>query len=193
MTREQQKRNKELKKQIEASSKANYKDYNLKKKDYMFYIVRDKMIYMMMFFMTDGKLLTSFYAKPFWADDLLWDILDMGSNKQEPVSLRAIGAFTIQSKIHETQQTISSIGEVEGLVNNGFAEFVAFSNDYSEENFLDAYPQILYQQDVLRIIVLIHKGQYDEALNLLKVKNIRDFGSNNKCFSELAIEYLKSR
>ncbi|MEG2138955.1 MAG: hypothetical protein RRY64_09890, partial [Oscillospiraceae bacterium] len=77
--------------------------------------------------------------------------------------------------------------------NNGFAEFVALSNDYSEENFLDAYPQILYQQDVLRIIVLIHKGQYDEALNLLKVKNIRDFGSNNKCFSELAIEYLKSR
>lgn len=193
MTREQQKRNKELKKQLEISAKANYKNHNLKKKDYMFYIVRDKMIYMMMFWMIADKVKMCFHAKPFWVDDVLWDILDMSSNKQEPVSLRSVGAFTIRSMISETESTISSIDEIENLVNDGFTKFVAFSNNFTEKDFLDNYSQISYQQDMIGIIIMIRKGQYDEALKLLEENKINSFIVNNKSFSELAIDYITSR
>ena len=42
--------------------------------------------------------------KPMWIDDLLWDILEMPENKNEPVSLRAVGAFTVcGSEIYSTK------------------------------------------------------------------------------------------
>ena len=33
--------------------------------------------------------------KPLWLDDLLWDVLKMETNKEAPLSLRTIGAFTV--------------------------------------------------------------------------------------------------
>ena len=33
--------------------------------------------------------------KPLWLDDLLWDLLKMETNKEAPLSLRTIGAFTV--------------------------------------------------------------------------------------------------
>ena len=104
MKREDQKRNKELENNIKLMMKEcpkRYKQQKLKKKDYMLWTIRGDMIYGIMpsagIRESDLKPIMSFWIKykPLWIDDILWDVIGMESNKQEPDSLRVVGAFTV--------------------------------------------------------------------------------------------------
>lgn len=81
MNREEKKKFKEMNKYLENKTHKVFKTYNLKKKDYMFYFSKDNMFYSIMFWMSNNTIKVYFYAKPLWIDDILWDILDMSSNK----------------------------------------------------------------------------------------------------------------
>ena len=68
----------------------------------MVYMVKDNMIYGLFIDARNRKThlkpVVHFFIeyKPLWIDDLLWDILDIESNKNESDSLRVIGAFTVR-------------------------------------------------------------------------------------------------
>ena len=59
--------------------------------------------------------------KPLWLDDLLWDLLKMETNKETPLSLRTIGAFTVSGAElfkNETELKEWTISELEEIIDN---------------------------------------------------------------------------
>lgn len=190
MTREEQKRYKEMKKYLDIKAKECFKKYNLKKKSYMFYISKNEMFCSVMLSLNEDRIAATFYSKPLWLDDILWDILLMSENKKEPISLRSIGAFTIQSPMKHEGRTVEKTEDIDDFVNKTFKELVELSESYSEDDFLKSYTSLNYQQEVIHIIVLIHNKEYQKALEILNAKKIGSFGVGGKCFSELAIEYI---
>lgn len=67
------------------------KKHKLKKKDFMIWAERDGLFFSLLLNVavnsTDGKCYCSGRAtvKPLWADDTLWEIMGMETNKQEPM------------------------------------------------------------------------------------------------------------
>lgn len=190
MNREELKKYKEMKKYLEIKTKEVFKTYNLKKKDYMFYLSKNNMLYSIMFSMSNNTIKVHFYAKPLWIDDILWDILNMSSNKTAPISLRCVGAFTINSQIKIKEYNIENEKEINNVVDNSFNDLLELSNVYDEDYYLDYYTNISYQKEMIYTIVLIHNKEYEKALIFLSNTRISNFVSNNKCFSDLAIEYI---
>ena len=187
----EKKRYRELEKYLEQKTKEIYKAFHLKKKDYLFYLVKGGMFYSVMLSMNQDCLQADFCAKPFWLDDLLWEILEMEDNAKAPVSLRGIGAFTIQSKIREKTYAASDTAQIDEIVERVFAELVELSESYGEEAFEAECKSIAYQQEVIEVIVLIHSGEYEKALDLCQRKKIGYFGDVDRGFSELAADYLR--
>lgn len=193
MTREEQRRNNEWKKHLALKSKEYFRQYKLKKKDYLFYTSKNNMFYSMVLNMVENKVKTAFYAKPIWLDDILWDILTMSENKNEPISLRGIGAFTINSKIKGYDSIVSSTEDIDKVIIDTFESFINFTNSYSENDFLNNYKSISYQQEMINVIVLLYNQKQQEALEYLRNTKIDNFIIKNKNFSELAMEYIMNR
>lgn len=192
MTREEQKKYKEMNKYLENRTKEVFKTYSLKKKDYMFYYSKNNMFYSIMFSISRDIIKVYFYAKPLWLDDILWDILDMSNNKKAPISLRGIGAFTINSKIQLKEYNILSQKDIDDIIDKSFKEILELSNVYNEEYYLKHYTDISYQEEIIYTIVLIYNKEYSKALDYLSNTQINYFVSHNKCFSDLAIEYINN-
>lgn len=99
MTREQQKKLREFKKVLPKIIQAEIKKYKLKKKDFMVWFQKEELFFNLNISICERDGLcycTSIERiKPLWIDDILWDVLGMPENKNEPASLRAIGAFTV--------------------------------------------------------------------------------------------------
>ena len=190
MNREEMKKYKEMKKYLENKTKEVYKTYNLKKKDYMFYLSKNNMFYSIMFLMSNNIIKVSFYAKPLWIDDILWDILNMSENKKAPISLRSVGAFTINSQIKINEYNVENEKEIDNIINSSFNDLLELSNICDEDYYLKNYTNISYQKEMIYTIVLIHNKEYEKALDVLNNTKINNFISNNKCFSDLAIEYI---
>ncbi len=193
MTREEQKKYKELANYLEAKTRETFKTYRLKKKDFVFYLTKDGMFYSTVLSMNQGRLQTYFCAKPFWLDDILWDILEMEGNQSAPVSLRGIGAFTVQSMIREREYTPETLAQIDGIVDRTFTELAELSETYREKDFLAECAGIRYQREVIEVIVLIHNGEYEKALDLCRTKQIGYFGDVGRNFSDLAAAYLQKR
>lgn len=190
MTREDQKKYKEMNKYLVYRTKEVFKTYNLKKKDYMFYFSKNNMFYSIMFSMSSNTIKVYFYVKPLWLDDILWDILDMGDNKKAPISLRSVGAFTINSQIKVKEYNFLNEKDIDNIIDNSFKEILELSNVYDEDYYLNHYIDISYQKEIIYTIVLIHNKEYKKAFDFLSNTQINNFVSNNKCFSDLAIEYI---
>lgn len=193
MTREEQRRNNEWKKYLALKSKEYFRQYNLKKRNYSFYTSKNNMFYSMVLSMVENKVKIAFYAKPMWLDDILWDILNMSENKNEPISLRGIGAFTINSKIKGYDSIVSSTEDIDKVIIDTFESFINFTNSYSESDFLNNYKSISYQQEMINVIVLLYKKKQQEALKYLCNTKIDNFIIKNKNFSQLAMEYIMNR
>ena len=60
------------------------------------------------------RLIIRPYIKPYTIDDIFWEVFDMASNSQAPMSLRAVGAFTVDTftlptKIAEEDWTMEDL------------------------------------------------------------------------------------
>lgn len=192
MTREEQKRNKEMKKYLDEKAKECFKKYNLKKKSYTFYVSKNEMFYSVAISMHENSIMASFYSKPLWLDDILWDVLGMSENKKEPISLRGVGAFAIQSPMKNEYYRVETTEEIDDAVNKIFKSLTELSENYSEGSFLKNYTELKYQHEIIHIIVLIHNKEYQKALDILNAGRIGGFIVGGKCFSELAIEYINA-
>ena len=202
MKREDMKRNKELNKLMNKVNKVTSKKYKLSKKDYMLFLVKQDIIYL--FFPAariresdlKAEISVKITYKPLWTDDLLWDILGMPANKDEPMSLRAVGAFTAcEMKIAEYTIILDAEDEltVQRTLDEQAEHFLSVIGDYNDER----YRKQLLSSELYKAessLVFIHEKKYDEARKLLsESKGNGGFIVGGKSYKELALEYINNR
>lgn len=152
------------------------------------------------------------YIKPYILDDIFWEVFDMASNSQEPMSLRAVGAFTVdslslpyrmvkedwtmedldlekvESKVFEVLSEVHE--EVIKLI-SGFDSFEDFYA-YTVENG----PRIA-GYDLIGMLLMIHREQYADALqmaeDLIANRKFGGFQNKGKWINEYIVEYCKER
>lgn len=201
MKREDIKRNNELKKIFQQIMKESAKEHKIKKIDYMLWTTNEKMFYELLPNAYIGesdlmpKLSVRISYKPLWADDLMWDILGMESNKKEPMSLRAIGAFTAPSVI-DKHYSVELEGEDHQTVKKAFdKEILSFFERIKtlhEENYINEFLNSKRFDDVHKTLIYIHQNRIQESKMILQTsKNIGGFIISDKTYRELALEYLE--
>lgn len=176
MTREEQKKMKELNKALPKILKEKIKSYKFKKKDYMIWF-NNKDLFFELFIhigVTNDNVCvctSKESIKPLWLDDLLWDFLQMESNKKEPLSLRAVGAFTVAgSRIYEEENELTNwdYNELEKCVDNYLEHFYNTIQTANINTFLDNIRTTPYHQELRETLTYVYKEQYLEAFNYLK-------------------------
>jgi len=146
---------------------------------------------------------TRINVKPMYADALLWDVMDMQSNKDEPLSLRAIGAFALFGMpVIDTKMKMESleISELECFVKGALKSLsdllqLVKGNEedwfYAEEKKLSQY----YQNDALRLMILLQSEKYAEAMEYVSNSDSDTGGFENKGSNLYVrvIEYCRKR
>lgn len=204
MKREEQKRNKELQKNLGLIMKEcpkTYKGQKLKKIDYLLWTTRNNMIFE--FFPRafireiDLKPVLSVRTcyKPLWIDNLLWDILDMKSNKQESDSLRVIGAFTAVAAKYDNYVIELPTEDIESIKTTLFEkidEFLAKIDELDESQYINQIISSDLVSDLDKALIYIHLKRIDEAKAIvMSSKDGGRFAVGEKSYKELAIEYLE--
>lgn len=203
MKREDQKRNKELEKNIKLMMKEcpkRYKQQKLKKKDYMLWTIRGDMIYGIMpsawIRESDLKPIMSFWIKykPLWIDDILWDVIGMESNKQEPDSLRVVGAFTVgAARIYlDTIELQSETPDyLESIFYENIEKIMSSLDDLSEEKYIEYLYTGKYVDEFSKILVAIHHGDGNKIKELLEtIDGNGRFYNEGKSYKDWLMEYL---
>ena len=152
------------------------------------------------------------YIKPYIFDDIFWEVFDMASNSQEPMSLRAVGAFTVDSlslpyrmvkedwtmenldleKVEvKVFEVLSEVHEEVVKLISGFDSFEDFYA-YTVENG----PRIA-GYDLIGMLLMIHREQYQEALQmaegLIAKRDFGDFQNKSKWINEYIVDYCKEK
>ena len=171
MTRDQQRQLRELNKALPKIVKELIREKKIKKRDFMIFGVREELFFdcIIDVHVNDEygcHCSTWERVKPLWLDDLFWDLFDMASNKDEPLSLRAIGAFSVYgATIYEDKTVLEhwSEEELRGAVSKYVDHFyesiktVPFSA--FEENLSGGY-----HGELREALYYIHNEQYEKAL-----------------------------
>ncbi len=170
MTREQQRKLRELNRHLSQFLKETVKTHGLKKKDYMVWGKRGDMYFSLLIDLRekDGHCFCTSLEKikPLWMDDLFWDIMDMPENKKEPLSLRCIGAFAIYGMTYyECRQELTewSMEELEQCVEAYIGHFQDTVSRGTIEDYYSVFDSKGYQGNIQEILALIHHQKYQEA------------------------------
>jgi len=208
LKREKQKKIKELENSILKTVKANLKPYGFKTKGYKIWCVQNDLFFTMMLSIStsneDGcNFYTHIRAKPMYADDLFWDIMDMRSNKRKPLSLRAIGVFALFGApvtcIRTKMETLE-ISELEELVKKALGTLYALLQQIKGKEIDWFYAQekkqlCYYQDDALRVMMLLHHGKYTETMEYIHNSDSGngDFVNEGKSLYERVSLYCKRK
>ena len=202
MTREERKAVSALKKGLPKIVKPLIKPYGFRMTSGRVWVRKDDMLYVMipLINIKDTAILhTTFLTKPVFADDYLWDILGMEENKSEPFSLRVTGAFAAHPvSFHVSNHPLSALdaGELEAGLREDLEYLSAHIASVSPDGLswfreMEARQERYWQSDVMRLILLLHDGNRDEAAAYLEQHSMRDFIINGKSFGELMEEYCR--
>ena len=145
--------------------------YGFRQSSYINFKVEDGYFFCL-YFLTDVRLT----VKPMYADDLWWDIWESTENKNEPLSLRGTGAYSLSGQILATYEIKDTTdrSELESLFeqvfHNATAEIKKFIADnpdadhfYPDESKMDHDPDKL-----LYLMALIHNGREEDVLAIIK-------------------------
>ncbi len=203
MKREQQRKLKELKKALPLIIKEKIKKYKFKKNAYMVWSEKNDLFYDMHIHIgvlgSDENILlcgTCERIKPMWLDDLLWDLLNMPSNKNEPKSLRAIGAFTVSGVVYYTQSYRIdnwSYEEVEACVEKCMEEFYKHIQMMTINVFYALSDNPSYHDELRRTLILIHDEKYQEAIASLDEDWKGGFCNNGIWINDAIRDYCSSK
>lgn len=200
MTREQQKKLRELKRALPKIIQTEIKKYKLKKKDFMVWGSKEELFFDMIIDIRerDGHCYCASVErlKPLWIDNLLWDLLGMPENKNEAVSLRAVGAFTVYgSEIYEMETELVSweIEELEKCVIVYVEHFYRDIQSFGIENFYECMDVTPYHQELRKALSLVHDRKYQEALDYLRTCGRGVFCNKGIWINEAIIDYCKSK
>lgn len=200
MTREQQKKLREIRKALPKIIQSEIKKYGFKKKDYMVWHKKEQLFFTLFLFERemDGRCYidTTIDCKPLWIDDLLWDILHMPENKSEPLSLRSVGAFTVRgNELYSESIELSnwSVDEAAECVQNALLNFGVYIENTQPENFsvqIDTNP---YHAEVRKLLLLIHENKFDDAINFANNMDRNVFENQGVGLRAGAIQYCMQR
>lgn len=207
---------KQLKKELKKVQRNAAKKLQLKSRDWAYFNkVGDYLVsYMININFPDNKfrVIVSPYIKPYIIDDIFWEVFDMASNSQAPMSLRAVGAFTVdkfslpdkiatedwamedldlekvESKIlevlSETHEEVLKL--IDGFLN--FEDFYAYAVENSPNPA---------RHDLMGMLLMIHREQYVEALQtaegLIAKRQLGKFQNKSKWINEYIVDYCKER
>ena len=150
--------------------------------------------------------------KPYILDDIFWEVFDMADNSLQPMSLRAIGAFTVGSlmltpvnvKMEWTPENID-MSEVEELVFNTLSDLhrdisniVASFNDI-EDYYSYAIDHGLTNENyhLTTMLMMIYNKKYEDAKNMaedLLLNHKRgSFKNGDKWINEYIVDYCNER
>ena len=170
---------KQLKKELNQSVRVAAKRLKLKSRSERFFDkVGDYLVkYMIDINFPDNKfrLIIRPYIKPYIIDDIFWEVFDMESNSQEPMSLRAVGAFTVDTftlptKIAEEDWTMEDLNlekvetKVFEVLSETHEEVLKLISSFSD--FEDFYTYVVENApipahyDLLGMLLMIHREQY---------------------------------
>ena len=147
--------------------------------------------------------------KPYFIDDVFWDVFDMSSNKDQPMSLRARGAFTISGLIPieikiKVNDSLDEIGEiVQEIFKESDEKCIKLIDELGDDvdNFINIAEKSEggYGFDIKLIKMLYHikNNSFEKALVLAKEEiskgNSGYFGSSTKDIYEYVIDYCNER
>ncbi len=199
MTREQQRKLREIKQAMPKLLKAAAKEYGFKKIDYMIWYNKGDMFFTLFLFERelDNKcwIDIEIACKPLWIDDLFWDIMDMSENKKEPLSLRGVGAFTVRGvKLYEEEVGLEnwSLEEAQACVSYSMQKFAGYIKTVTVEDFLEHHSSDSYHSDLRTLLVMIHKGEYERAIAYAKDMDSDCFANGSLGLRAGVIRYCKN-
>lgn len=189
-----------LKKELVKIIKPKLKPMNMKMREGVVYFQRGDKFFSCMFFVTITRTLEYRIAvKGNDYDHMFWDIIGMSENKNEPDSLRAVGAFAVPIMNLECREVNLSENlevDAENLLNH----IANFTDSFSKENEnIDDFiissnpdnPDMRFSKS-LKCLAYLHKGQIEEAKNFVaECMKEDDFGSKyngGKWFFEWVLE-----
>ena len=207
---------KQLKKELNQSVRVAAKRLKLKSRSERFFDkVGDYLVkYMIDINFPDNKfrLIIRPYIKPYIIDDIFWEVFDMESNSQEPMSLRAVGAFTVDTfslptKIAEEDWTMEDIDlekvetKVFEVLSKVHEEVLKLINSFS--TFEDFYTYVVENApipdhyDLMGMLLIIHREQYADALrmaeDLIAKRKLGKFQNKSKWINEYIVDYCKEK
>lgn len=125
-----------------------------------------------LYFLTGDVRLT---VKPMYADDLWWNIWDASDNKNEPLSLRGTGAYSLSGQVLSSYEITKVAAKselidiIEGIFQNAkdaISKFLTANPDantfFPDESKMDHDPDRL-----LYLMALIHNGKEEDALAII--------------------------
>lgn len=207
---------KQLNKELKQSIRSAAKRLKLKSRSERFFDkVGDYLVkYMIDINFPDNKfrLIIRPYIKPYIFDDIFWEVFDMASNSQEPMSLRAVGAFTVDTftlstKIAEEDWTMEDLDlekvetKVFEVLSETHEEVSKLINSFS--TFEDFYTYVIENasnpahHDLMGMLLMIHREQYAEALQmaegLIAKRDFGDFQNKSKWINEYIVDFCKEK
>lgn len=120
----------------------------------------------------------------------------MESNKQEPLSLRAVGAFTVYgSKIYEAKYELENweVAELEKCVDRFLEYFYHSIQNATINTYLAHIKSTPYHQELREALTYVHNGEYPEAFNSLKDLDNGIFTNGDISINNAIREYCKTR
>lgn len=207
---------KQLKKELNQSVRVAAKRLKLKSRSERFF---DKVGDYLVKYMIDIKFPDNQFSitiqpsiKPYIIDDIFWEVFDMASNSQEPMSLRAVGAFTVDSvslpfKIVKEDWTMEDLdlekveSKVFEVLSEVHEEVLKLINSFSSFEDFYAYAvengPSLVGYDLIGMLLMIHREQYADALqmaeDLIANRKFGGFQNKGKWINEYIVEYCKER
>ncbi len=177
--------------------KDKIKKYKFKKKDFMIWYSTKELFFDLLIDVkvkSDGKCYctTTENIKPLWLDDLLWELLKMENNKNEPISLRTIGAFTVSGAElfkDETELKEWSINELEEIVDSYLDHFYKIVQSFSIDDFYNNLETSRYHAELRKALSLIHEQKYQDTLYYLLDKGDGVFKNGDISINNAIREY----
>ena len=126
-----------------------------------------------LYFLTGDVRLT---AKPMYADDLWWNIWDASDNKNEPLSLRGTGAYSLSGQILTSDEItkVADKGELTNIIDGMFKNATDAISKFiianpNADTFFPDESKVDYDPDrLLYLMALIHNGKEEDALAIIK-------------------------
>ena len=202
---------KELDKRITAVLKVLVKETDFKKRDCILFKKKQEYFISIMVSATgvDNNLINvSCKVKPYFMDDIFWDVFLMPGNSNQPMGLRANGAFATRGpQIYEESIEIDNYDNVEEYVRilfeksrkisdtvidtfgNDFWKFIEFSKGVEKKG--------LYDLSLAIMLLYIEEGKFREAkefsLNEMGNRRYGHFENKGKDIYEYIVDYCEKK
>jgi hypothetical protein len=176
---------KQLKKELKKVQRNAAKKLQLKSRDWAYFNkVGDYLVsYMIDIKFPDNQFSITIQPsiKTYIFDDIFWEVFDMASNSQEPMSLRAVGAFTVDSvslpyKIVKEEWTMDGLdlekveSKVFEVLSEVHEEVLKLIDSFSSFEDFYAYAvengPSLVGYDLIGMLLMIHREQHADALQM---------------------------